>query len=114
MSEATHTPGPWVIDERVPWIIRPNLSSFDYIAAVPVSNSPNWEADARLIAAAPDLKAFAEGVLVYTVEGDPEHVWLRFGGADIVVHKTTSAEGVTLLKMEAARREALAKAEGGT
>lgn len=81
----------------------------------PQPRYPNWaeqDANAHLIAAAPDLKAFADSVLIYQVEGDDEHVWLRFGDQHICIMKSNSAEGVALLKMEAARRAAIAKAEG--
>lgn len=65
------------------------------------------EAKGRDNAAVRDLAAFAESVLIYLVEGDEEHVWLRYGRRDICICKADSAEGVVLLKMEADRRAAL-------
>jgi hypothetical protein len=69
-------------------------------------------ANAHLIAAAPDLKGFADGVLIYGVEESTEFITLRFAGQDICRVRANSAEGVALLKLEAERRAAIAKAEG--
>lgn len=121
-----HTPGPWAIHhDGKPlfgyWHVRQDPKDWDgmgyqAICTLPASKAGThygemFRANAHLITAAPDLKAFADAILIYQVEGDDDHVWLSFGGQNIVIHKTNSAEGIALLKMEAARREAVAKAE---
>lgn len=58
MSEAT--PGPWVI-KRYPKTIQILTENGDYIAEN-VRHHPNQDADARLIAAAPDLLAACEAI----------------------------------------------------
>ncbi len=45
----------WVQDERASWIIRSRKPSFNQVASVQVSNVPDWEEKARLIAAAPTM-----------------------------------------------------------
>lgn len=65
-----HTPGPWVIAERVPTaridnarMIRPvDHHNYEYGATAVIGTS---EADAHLIAAAPDLLEFAIAVTRY-------------------------------------------------
>jgi hypothetical protein len=47
-----HTPGPWCVKGAA---ILPEAPSFNWIGSVQASNMPEWEANARLIAAAPDL-----------------------------------------------------------
>jgi len=124
MTTAKHTPGPWEFGSGDNYYVRADAypKKFphrfkgddlgDYLAYVGNRTDDFGEANARLIAAAPELKEFADSILIYQVEGDEEHVWLKFGPAHIVIHKANSAEGVALLKMEAARRAAITKAEG--
>jgi hypothetical protein len=50
MSDAKHTPGPWVADGCVV-----NYDAQLPAIAVCVRHNAEWEANARLIAAAPDL-----------------------------------------------------------
>lgn len=47
-----HTPGPWRVDGTR---IRDCQPGIDRIATMQVSNQANWEADACLMAAAPEL-----------------------------------------------------------
>jgi hypothetical protein len=47
-----HTPGPWAVKGTR---IRDCNPGIDCIATMQVSNQPNWDADARLIAAAPEM-----------------------------------------------------------
>lgn len=49
---AKHTPGPWRVQGTR---IRDCEPGIDCIATMQVSNQPNWDADARLISAAPEL-----------------------------------------------------------
>jgi hypothetical protein len=58
---SAYTDGPWRV--RGPQII-PDRASFDWVASVQVSNCPNWEANARLIAAAPELLEALESMLI--------------------------------------------------
>lgn len=70
MQNATHTPGPWVhhngiIGHSDTQVIK-NDDRFDWVASVQVSNVPEWEANARLIVAAPELlKALEKFLAVY-------------------------------------------------
>ena len=47
-----HTPGPWRVKGARIHDCQPGI---DCIATMQVSNQPNWDADAALIAAAPEL-----------------------------------------------------------
>lgn len=66
-----HTPGPWVVGERIKSarlddaiMIRPaDHRNYEYGATAIISTS---EADAHLIAAAPDLLEFAKAVVCYS------------------------------------------------
>ena len=74
-TSPAHTPGPWTIhkapsDRQIQLTGRSNRDSFErdaYIATLPLSASdhpyrPEEEANAHLIAAAPDLLTFAQSV----------------------------------------------------
>ena len=52
MSEAKHTPGPWLADGASVYEER---DDFSVICNFWSSSLPEWEANARLTAAAPDL-----------------------------------------------------------
>ena len=64
-----YTPGPW--EKFPPGTIVANpdqcvikrREDFDWIASVQISNIPNWRANARLIAAAPELLEAAKDVV---------------------------------------------------
>lgn len=49
---SAHTPGPWIVKGTRIYDIAPGI---DCIATMQTSNQTNWDADARLISAAPDL-----------------------------------------------------------
>ena len=60
MSNAQHTPGPWVMDDAQPGdlfrhVLHGNGDSFGYICRISTNGNANADADARLIAAAPEL-----------------------------------------------------------
>ncbi len=57
------TPGPWVVNTRTLSVIEPAGASFDAIATVQASNVPEWEHNARLIAAAPCLLAALAAII---------------------------------------------------
>lgn len=66
MSEAKHTPGPWVLDDDMPGSIFSDDATGSIVArcrGVGFEYAPRpieeWQANARLIAAAPDLDAAA-------------------------------------------------------
>lgn len=66
MSDAKHTPGPWFVHDR--WYIGTTPTGETHAevkccAAVPHTREQEHEANARLIAAAPDLLAALKGVL---------------------------------------------------
>lgn len=58
MSESRHTPGPWVVTTDLRQddeIICDMLNEKGYVAITKGQKLANWRADAKLIAAAPDL-----------------------------------------------------------
>lgn len=117
MTEAKHTPGPWTIeeygdDETPRLVIHKDSESRVCFMATPGSHGDPAviEADARLIAAAPELSAFAEAVLIARIEGDEGYLLLKFDGRQIARIQAACPAGIALLKMEAARRAAIAKA----
>jgi hypothetical protein len=90
MSAAKHTPGPWVVDGRTIYA-ECDRESFT-VAGMPATNHATREADARLIAAAPELLAACEATLAQ---------W--------------HSESITEQKsLHTQLRAAIAKAKGGT
>ena len=97
MSNAKHTPGPWTYHKMEEWTRAEDSGKINIIAHGPIAytgdngNGPeNAEANAALIAAAPDLLAALRGL----------------------VHRCTSeGVGTSWANMNDAR-EAIAKAEG--
>ncbi len=81
---ATHTPGPWKVDGG-------GVSSEEAGAIALVSNK-NFEADARLIAAAPDLLAAADAALGWFDDFDQDT-----GAADMLRAALAKAAGAKLL-----------------
>ena len=68
-TKATHTPGPWIV-KRGAWEFtignessKPSARLHDFMVAKTPENSMHSEADAHLIAAAPDLLAACEAAL---------------------------------------------------
>lgn len=109
MSE--HTSGPWFIKETSKgYDILKSDHPRDLIAILAYRES--WaveKANAHLIAAAPDLKEFAESVLIYSVEGETNQLWVSYATFQACV-PTNSPLGSILLNIEAARQTAIAKA----
>lgn len=105
MTNATHTPGPWSYrhgDTRErPYVIGADFPGEGMICSMNPSRTPglgnpsDWEANARLIAAAPDL--------------------LKAAKAALDACDTVAACSVTEAMDSAAKllRSAIAKAEGG-
>lgn len=58
-----------------------------------------------------DVLALLRGILIYGVEQSTDRLLLRFADQDICSVRANSPEGVALLKLEAARRETLKRAE---
>lgn len=130
MSENKPTPGPWSI------VPAPDGDDINIAAPYPPGHAlakahPNgfavacawalWDRDggrdtqvanARLIAAAPDLLAFAEGILIYTIEDD-DRLWVRLGTSAATSFKISSPEAALFLCIEAGRKAVVAKATGG-
>lgn len=68
MSESKHTPGPWRLHaEHLRGGLYHSVSRPGVDDTIDIHETDNGEADARLIAAAPDLLAFAH----YVLEMDP-------------------------------------------
>lgn len=77
MSESKHTPGPWAVGKRDSALILyhdPELGTSDQVAHA-CRIMREWEANARLVAAAPDLLAALESLLAHVTldVGLPEH-----------------------------------------
>lgn len=74
--EAKHTPGPWVMDDAQPGdlfrhVLHGNGDSFGYICRISTNGNANADADARLIAAAPELLEALQAVLrSFPTDGD--------------------------------------------
>jgi hypothetical protein len=65
-----HTPGPWYVKGAA---ILPEAPSFNWIGSVQASNMPEWEANARLIAASPEMwDLIVVGVFLAFTTGDEE------------------------------------------
>lgn len=95
MSSGKHTPGPWVaIETRV--YFPKHAGGFD------IRNCPNPEANARLIAAAPELLEAAKLVIAW-YEAEDDH-----SKADFYQRMEMCRQS------EAACRAAIAKATGAT
>lgn len=76
-EQSTHTPGPWRTyqgDGR--WIVA-TTSSWAYAATglIPQLDAETEEANARLIAAAPDLLEACKQVIVYGADADDAILW---------------------------------------
>jgi len=69
-TQATHTPGPWLV-----WPASNGVKITDslgrHVAVIPMA-TPQWQADARLIAAAPELLAALEKFAWYDEAGMSE------------------------------------------
>jgi len=105
MNNHKHTPGPWSISS-----MKSELTLYDWIlrherGPLALISSPwidDWEANARLIAAAPELLEALEAMLAADLYADGEGVW-AFAIADTI----EGAEAVSKA------RAAIAKATGG-
>lgn len=67
-AQAGHTPGPWVMDDAQPGdlfrhVLHGNGDSFGYICRISTNGNANADADARLIAAAPELLEALQGLV---------------------------------------------------
>jgi hypothetical protein len=93
MTQSSFTPGPWTLSATYPagdFVIHAKGIPWQ-LAYVPASTQIEWplEANARLIAAAPDLLAFAEEVKRRCVDaGLPGHELVAL--ADAAIAKATS------------------------
>ena len=68
MSEAKHTPGPWIVDTD--YIIQDGGTSDENTIAI-VGDQEEWKANAHLIAAAPDLLEALEDCCVIAKPENP-------------------------------------------
>ena len=89
---AKHTPGPWrTLLSSLPgfsrWVLAGGeASGYIAIAGVIASEGEDYEANAALIAAAPDLLAACRAVLIFHSGGEWTHNaeidWIRITGKD--------------------------------
>ena len=103
MSETKHTPGPWRYNIETGYrkIDVVTAENANLIAELPFSGSMAPEANARLIAAAPDMLEALEAVI-----GSHEALVIKDKPLPDARFETVSTEAI------AAARAALAKAEG--
>ena len=80
---STHTPGPWTVDAH-----RNIMATGGLVAFPGISAGFDQEANARLIAAAPDLLGALEEVLAYCVEHG--HDWMCMADARATIVKATN------------------------
>jgi hypothetical protein len=87
MSATKYTPGPWSFEDESPHINKVR-SQGDIIAQV-IGDSPEADANARLIAAAPDMLEALEAVYRWQIEaiGDEDRV------LDLVADAINKARG---------------------
>ena len=73
MTKPSHTPGPWRVSEDLGTCdgIEIYAGINEYLISNVNPNRPQFEANARLIAAAPELLAACEGVLGVLNHGTP-------------------------------------------
>lgn len=107
MSDVKHTPGPWVLDgHNLSSVIRCTVpkghpdarhvcGDYEQIAS---AHGENWQANASLIAAAPDLLAALQAI------GAPDEV-------DLVSVSDSAIRGMLYAAIRVAQ-DAIAKAEG--
>lgn len=100
----THTPGPWAVSicDKELWDTDTTTdiesAHGEHIATMGAAHDyATWEADARLIAAAPDLLAACEAALAY-IPGSEVHSWppgfeLRRKAIDLLRAAIAKAEG---------------------
>ena len=89
MAEAKHTPGPWLADGASVYEER---DDFSVICNFWSSSLPEWEANARLIAAAPDLlEALEQLVIEYDdvelANAEPSSLTAAFNAARAAIAK---------------------------
>jgi hypothetical protein len=93
----SHTPGPWSFDERFNWISAPNgdTIAIDVLLTHPkgyiVTDDPQRQANARLIAAAPDLLRALEGMLEWARRVKQLNPGLEIANAMNAVNKAKGA-----------------------
>ena len=103
MSGAKHTPGPWRHEPT-------NGAKLTYVAVSTVAGSngntvvigqcagPDKEANARLIASAPDLLEALEGLVaiaapnIYPQPDKPDSAWAKLQAARAAIAKATGAD----------------------
>lgn len=101
MSKAQHTPGPWRVDRQNPspttgeWMIAGQKPG--YLAEVRDCGSGDVDANARLIAAAPELLEALEHQLAWLISAEVE-----LGSALNLGYAANVQKAVTVEKMRAA------------
>ena len=118
MANASHTPGPWAA-RPAPYgfdIFNPELSLWVGSTATPLGKeSPFYppkeavEANACLIAAAPDMLEVCSGFATWT--DDEGNIYLQIAGRTVFSAPIESDEGRRLTELGDKRRTAIAKAE---
>jgi hypothetical protein len=115
-----HTPGPWSVrnapvhDPKFGHVFH-DVKGGRMLATTccPYTDSPRIaQANARLIAAAPDMLAALRRPIICEVEEEEREIKLVIDGIEISSVDFNSAAAGALLQFESAIRSAIAKAEG--
>jgi len=95
MADFSHTPGPWsvVSHDEGEWG-ESYMILQDGNLMLPVAEMITQEADARLIAAAPDMAEALERALTY-IERDEEAHGRQFGEGNVIRAALARAKGAT-------------------
>lgn len=113
MSAPKHTAGPWEVATEYPGELTIKTADGDWcIAGCLPGGKPTEKANARLIAAAPDLLEALTTPVIHLVEGEEGFVFLTIDGVQIARLPSDSIAAAALLKWDASQRAALAKATG--
>lgn len=90
-----HTPGPWFLDDAQPgdrfrYVMAGKGDAFGYICRISTNGNANPEADARLIAAAPELLEALIAITTARCDGmDPTPINEAYEKADAAIAKAT-------------------------
>jgi hypothetical protein len=73
MKETKHTPGPWIVRSHEPWVIAKDHGDMKSVVHLnyPIEQTPTQQANAHLVAAAPEMLKALE-VVTDSIEAEIE------------------------------------------
>ena len=93
---STHTPGPWIADSAGTVRAQCDAQPLPYVVAVVLGDADvgkgRGDANASLIAAAPDLLKALRDLLDWNVAMDPDHDCDEFDAARAAIAKATGVQ----------------------